>query len=133
MVWEKAREDWAEDFERRATSMLELYCRTLSDLGYEAVPYPDVDEHVGSSAFAGGKYAALNHANWMCVEARKFIRQDRRAKAYRWLGMIQGILWLGGVFSIAELRRHNELPPEEWGDRRRKPRTPGDEMLKPSD
>lgn len=119
MVWEKAREDWEEDFQVRATSMLDLYCRTLSDKGYEPVPYANVDELVSSSVVSGGKYDALNHAHWMCREARRFISQNRRAKAYRWIGMIQGIMWLGGVFTITELRKHNELPPEEWGDRRK--------------
>ncbi|MBA4370605.1 MAG: hypothetical protein C0418_03380 [Coriobacteriaceae bacterium] len=133
MVWEKAREDWADEFEGHALSMLDLYCKTLSDLGYDPVPYPDIDERVGSSVSAGGKFDALNHAHWMCREARGFIRQNRREKAYRWIGTIQGILWLGGVFSIAELRKHNELPPEEWGDRRKKPRQSSEGLLRPSD
>lgn len=133
MGWEKAREDWGKEFAAHAMSMLDLYCRTLSDRGYEPVAYPNVDECVSSSIISGGKYDALNHALWMCREARKFITQNRREKVYRWIGMIQGILWLGGIFTISELRRHNELPPEEWGDRRKKPRQPNDRLLKPSD
>ncbi len=119
MVWDRAVEDWTGEFDERARRMLPLYCKTLSDLGYDAVPYPDLDSRIGESIYAGGKFEALRHAHWMCEEASRFIREGRRAKAYRWIGMIQGILWLGGVFSIADLKTHNELPPEYWASARR--------------
>lgn len=115
--WKQAIEDWEGEYEARAERMLDLYCKTLDGLGYEPVAYPDPDAHLGAGIASGGKYAALNHAYWMCGEARRFWRERRRAKAYRWIGMIQGLLWMGGVFSIAQLKTHNELPEEYWRSR----------------
>lgn len=112
--WRLSNEDWDAEFSIRADRMLDLYCKRLSDLGYEPVPYPDEHAHIGENVYKGGKYPVLNHALWMCGEARRFAREHRRAKAYRWIGMIQGLLWTGGIFSIDELKRHNELPPDMW-------------------
>lgn len=118
MGWRDAVEDWDSDYSIRADRMLTLYCRTLAELGYEPVPYDGLDARVGDNIYGGGKYDALCHAHWMCLQAREFMHQKRRAKAYRWIGMIQGILWTGGVFSISELKEHNALPPEDWKKRR---------------
>lgn len=114
MGWDRATpEEWAEEFEYRAERMLDLYCRTLFDLGYDPVAYDNLDGRIGE-IYRGGKYDALCHAAWMCDQAKQYTRQGRRAKAYRWIGMIQGILWMGGVFTINELKTHNALPVEEW-------------------
>jgi hypothetical protein len=43
----------------------------------------------------------------MCEETRGFMGSGRWAKVYRWIGMIQGLLFMGGVYSIEELKRHN--------------------------
>jgi hypothetical protein len=105
---------FGDDFTtEHAHRMLDFYCKTLEELGYRPEPYEDVDTPVGSSKFETPKFATLNHALWMCHKTREFLRQGRLAKAYRWIGTIQGILFMNGVFSISELKRHNrfELPP----------------------
>ena len=96
-----------------AHMMLDFYCKTLTELGYRPEPYDDVDAHIGSTKFETPKYATLNHAYWMCNQTREFLRAGRLAKAYRWIGTIQGILLMNGVFSIAELKTQNrfDLPP----------------------
>jgi len=93
--------------------MLDFYCKTLTGLGYEAVPFDDVDRRIGGGKFETPKFETLNHALWMCNQTRDFIRGGRMAKAYRWIGYIQGILFTNGVFSISELKEHNrfDLPP----------------------
>lgn len=91
----------------QATTMMHRYCKELTDLGYSAQPFPDVDAKVGGNIYAAGKYEVLNHALWMCTQIEGFIRQNRMAKAYRWIGMVQGLLFMGGVYSIAELKEHN--------------------------
>jgi hypothetical protein len=93
--------------------MIDFYCKTLTQLGYKPEPYDDVDEHIGTRKFQTPKFETLNHALWMCGKTRDFLRQGRAAKAYRWIGTIQGILLMNGVFSITELKGHNrfELPP----------------------
>ncbi len=97
-----------EDFSHeQATQMLAFYCKTLGDLGYTSHPYRDVDAKVGSSIYSAGKFEVMNHAMWMCDQTALFVQQNRLAKAYRWIGMIQGILFTGGVFSISDLKQHN--------------------------
>lgn len=91
----------------QAQQMLDFYCKTLSDLGYSPKPYPDVDGTVGANIYSAGKFEVMNHALWMCGQAAEFLRQNRMPKAYRWIGMIQGILFMGGVFTISELKKHN--------------------------
>lgn len=93
--------------------MLDFYCKTLNQLGYRAEAYPDVEEHIGDRKLGTPKFETLNHALWMCDQCRGFLRAGRLAKAYRWIGTIQGILLVNGVFSIMELKGHNrfDLPP----------------------
>jgi hypothetical protein len=100
----------------QADQMLDLYCKTLGDLGYEPRPYPDLDVKIGVNILRGATYDLLNHALWMCGEARDFVRRGRWSKAHRWIGMIQGLLFACGVFSINQLKEHNRTIP---GDDRR--------------
>lgn len=106
--------DFGDDFSTaHANCMLDFYCKTLTQLGYRALPYPDVEEHLGDRKLGTPRFETLNHALWMCEQARQFLRSGRLAKAYRWIGTIQGILLMNGVFSIMELKDQNrfELPP----------------------
>lgn len=106
--------DFGDDFTTaHAQLMLDFYCKTLTELGYKSVPYPDIYEHIGTSKLATPKYDTLCHALWMCEQCRTFLRGGRLAKSYRWIGMIQGILLMNGVFSIDEMKKHNrfDLPP----------------------
>lgn len=97
-----------EDLGReQADMMLQRYAKRLDELGYEAVPYPHVDQLLAGTIYRGAKYDALCHARWMCDETRTFIGAGRYAKAYRWIGMIQGLLFMGGLYSITELKKHN--------------------------
>jgi hypothetical protein len=97
-----------EDFSRaHADAMLTRYAKALDDLGYEPVPYPHVDETLKGTIYRGAKYDALCHARWMCGETKSFMSQGRWPKAYRWIGMIQGLLFMGGLYSIVELKQHN--------------------------
>jgi hypothetical protein len=84
--------------------LLDLYERTLSELGYNPVPYPDADGLVGASVVQATRFDCLNHAYWMCGCIRRFFREARYARVYRWLGQVQGLLFMGGVFSQNELQ-----------------------------
>lgn len=97
--------------QEQAYAMLDFYCDLLEKQGYEAVPYPNPDARVGGSVYRGAKYDALNEAYWMCIEARKLIRQGRWSKALRWIGFIQGLVWMCGLQSITEIKGHNRLIP----------------------
>lgn len=75
---------------------------------------------------------AAQHAAWMAAQAIDFIKEaqalderlgastwpaevptlmdksrSRREKAHRWLGFIQGVFWMSGVFTLDELKEHS--------------------------
>ena len=110
MVQVEEPQGFDDDFTTaHAHLMLDFYCKTLTGLGYGPEPYPDVDAHIGSGRFETPKFATLNHALWMCDRTREFLRAGRLAKSYRWIGTIQGILLMNGVFSINELKGQNRF------------------------
>ena len=43
----------------------------------------------------------------MIEPLHSFLAEDKLEKLMRWLGFLQGTLWVLGVFSIDELRLHN--------------------------
>lgn len=53
----------------------------------------------------------LRHAHWMCNEALSF-GPERIEKKMRWLGFIQGVRFVTGVATIADVKRDN-MPPGE--------------------
>jgi hypothetical protein len=84
--------------------VLDLYERTLSDAGYAPVSYSDISTRLGGNRVQAARFDCMNHALWMCGCIRRFLREARYAKAYRWLGEVRGMLFMAGVFSIQELR-----------------------------
>jgi hypothetical protein len=53
------------------------------------------------------KPAALKHCAYMCQRIVEFADERRTEKAFRWLGFVQGVLWMCGEFTITELKGHN--------------------------
>lgn len=51
--------------------------------------------------------AQIRHMKWMVEEATRLVREGHREKAMRWLGFIQGGLWVMGLSSIEESRQAN--------------------------
>jgi len=52
---------------------------------------------------------ALRHLAWMCQQMREVLKSDspNSEKVARWLGFVQGVSWMTGLFSIDEMRDHN--------------------------
>lgn len=50
---------------------------------------------------------ALQHVNWMLDNMCDNLPTLDMEKAARWLGFIQGVLWVSNVFTIDEMRDHN--------------------------
>lgn len=44
------------------------------------------------------------HVRWMCGESQRFVDDGRVDRAMRWLGFIQGWLWMTGA-TLSELKR----------------------------
>ncbi len=60
------------------------------------------------------RQAILNHFLYMLSQMEIFIKEGRREKFFRWLGFLQGGLWMLGEFSLSDLRSHNRS--SEIGD-----------------
>jgi hypothetical protein len=92
-------------------ALIEAYMKVLDALGYSPAPYPDTSERCGRH-HVGAKYDCLNHAYWMCGRIKAFVATNRMPKALRWLGTVQGMLIMGGVFSINEIMSHDRTSPD---------------------
>jgi len=47
------------------------------------------------------------HLHAMLHQMECFLREGRLDKVFRWLGFIQGVLWIMGVYTVEELKEHN--------------------------
>ena len=50
---------------------------------------------------------SYQHALYMLNRMEEFIKEGKREKFFRWLGFVQGILWLLGDLTVEDLRNHN--------------------------
>lgn len=48
-----------------------------------------------------------NHVLEMIPLTREFVIHGRTEKAFRWLGFMQGVLWMSGYYTIDEMKQHN--------------------------
>jgi hypothetical protein len=49
----------------------------------------------------------IAHLKYMCLTGIALVDEGRLDKANRWLGFVQGCLWMGGFNSINEMREWN--------------------------
>lgn len=71
-------------------------------------------ERCNPGANMGGPERSMQriaHVLFCLGEIKKFVAEDRREKAMRWLGFVQGYLWVCGVCTIDELGRMNTVAP----------------------
>jgi hypothetical protein len=63
------------------------------------------------------KDADMRHLVWMCGQVIEFVNTQRMAKANRWIGFIQGVMWSYGVMTIDQMRQHNKPEGEAFKGR----------------
>lgn len=89
----------------------------------------------------------VGHAAWMAAEAIGWIEEaqrleasapkllikdshsyvrdmpiaarSKREKAHRWLGFIQGVLWMAGAFTLNELKEHSHKCSDDYEETKR--------------
>jgi hypothetical protein len=49
----------------------------------------------------------LGHCHGMLDRMEEFIKENRLDKVYRWLGFIQGVLWIQKIYTLDDLMNHN--------------------------
>lgn len=89
-----------------ANLVLDAYGMRLRRMGYHPERYPDCDELIQSSISRAPKYETLCHAAYLCSRGRELLRLGRYATVSRWIGLIQGILLMNGVYSLTDLTEH---------------------------
>jgi hypothetical protein len=66
-------------------------------------------EHNAAPVRLGDGHSAskFDHLMWMCCQLQEFVTEGKLDKANRWLGFVQGCLWLYDFYSIEEMKDHN--------------------------
>jgi hypothetical protein len=59
---------------------------------------------------------SMGHVVWMCGQVLEFVDTQRMAKANRWIGFIQGVLWSKGIMTIDQMRKHNMPDGETFAE-----------------
>jgi hypothetical protein len=95
----KAKERKAMKTEK-IVEVLSAYRKELAGVGIGSCQLENYDE-------IPEEEVALRHITWMCEQAIEFAETGRLEKANRWLGFIQGTLWLTGRHAVSSMREHN--------------------------
>lgn len=83
---------------------LDEYQATLERLNASPEQFPH--ERQGPQPAEG-----RNHAASMIPRMREMVDDPaQREKLMRWMGFLQGVLWLTGVYTMHQLRDHNRPP-----------------------
>lgn len=70
------------------------------------------------SGRVSGRLAEFTHLHDMIPKMRAFLAEGRREKVFRWLGFMQGALWVLDVYTIEEMADHNRPPESEFDHER---------------
>lgn len=89
-------------------SIVEEYVKQLER--YDAWSEALSDTSVRPS-FPGDGRPVENHLYWMCEQVPVFLQQGEVDKANRWLGFIQGSLWIMGYRTIDQMRNDCRQKP----------------------
>ncbi len=79
-------------------SLFKFYDRYLERQNVE------IEQH--KNAFM--RISNLEHVRYMCNKAPEFVDEGRIETAMRWLGFVQGVLFVEASFSIEELKEHSK-------------------------
>jgi len=83
-------------------TILNKYSKFLNKKGYKS-------RAIKQKLYYPNDIDAMGHVLVMIPRIKQFIKEERREKAFRWLGFVQGILWSYGEYTIEELRDHNKI------------------------
>lgn len=98
--------------------VLSKYSALLRTHDVHEVRHDDADFNVFSITVFSPK-RRLEHAAWMCEEMIRTLDASEAAaidqdslheKVNRWLGFVQGILWVTGMRTIEQMRDDNRTP-----------------------
>ena len=88
---------------KKLARVFQQYAELLK--GYRAGRLPDraFDTNAGYSRHQ----PKLQHIAWMCQQGLEFVQSAELGKAQRWLGFIQGVLWMANQRTLNQLKDDN--------------------------
>ncbi len=86
----------------KVLEVIDLYRKKFVEMKIEKADFPHEE-------LAGFFQATLQHCHGMLDKMEKFIDEKRIEKSMRWLGFIQGALWVQRVYTLKELVDHSRL------------------------
>jgi len=82
-----------------------IYSELFKSKGIEPADYPH-------GLMLDSPHSVLAHCAGMLGKIREFVKEGRIEKAFRWLGFMQGCLWVTGYYSLEDLMNHNRPAKE---------------------
>lgn len=88
--------------------IIQNYRETINSIApvFSSTPY-SVDKYVENIYVDSVAQDVINQVLWMCDQIDDMLIHNNVDKSMRWLGFIQGILWITGVKTIDEMREDN--------------------------
>ena len=96
--------------EQVAKAVEELEKLIKSEVRDETPKQSPADRRVAPGQISGTN--ALRHLLWCLMNVLQFMGDDRTEKAMRWLGFVQGALWMNGFVTIDRLKLMNKPEPK---------------------
>ena len=90
----------------KVREVLVIYKKKFEEMGIPKDKCPH-------GSFTTPNNSSLVHCDEMLNEMAVFIQEGRMEKTFRWLGFIQGCLWISGVYTLKELQNHNRPQNDE--------------------
>ena len=87
----------------KISEVVDLYREEFRKLGVKPIPFP----HEKLIPVFNRRRRALNHCSQMLDKMEEFVQEGRLEKTFRWLGFLQGALWVLRIYTLEELKNHN--------------------------
>lgn len=87
----------------KVREVLAIYRRNLEEMGITKADF----NHDDCVRLDQG-LEAEQHCLGMLDKMEAFIQEGRMDKVNRWLGFLQGVLWMRGLYTLTELMNHNK-------------------------
>jgi hypothetical protein len=85
---------------KKVQEVIDVYRAKLEELGAKPIDYTHTEfVYLGEEK--------LGHCLGMLPQMEQFIKDNEMDKVFRWLGFIQGVLWVEGIYTLEEMRSHN--------------------------
>jgi hypothetical protein len=88
--------------DQQVLTLAKEYRERLTKEGYE--PHP-IDFNRTTAGFP--KSRQLEHVAWLCADIEQLMKAGDRERAMRHFGFAQGVLWVHGLYAVAELKEQN--------------------------